>query len=155
MPVDIQTFIECPLLMNERTVVWPEVMPYLGGINDGTRTECVLTGGIGVAKALDIETMVPTGRGLRRLADIAVGDTLSDETGAPTKVLAAHPVLHDRPCYEVQFDDGASVVADAEHLWATRSWNERRKGRPAQVRTTVCVCSRHCDTSARKPSTVS
>ncbi len=51
VPVDIQTFIECPLLMNKRTIVWPEVMPYLEAINDGTRTECVLTGGIGVAKS--------------------------------------------------------------------------------------------------------
>lgn len=50
VPVDVQTFIECPKLMNKRKVVWPEVMPYLRGINDGSYTECVLTGGIGVAK---------------------------------------------------------------------------------------------------------
>ena len=34
-------------------------------------------------------------------------------------VVAATPVMHDRPCYEVEFCDGTVIVADAEHLWQT------------------------------------
>jgi len=50
LPVDPRTFVEHPLLMNKKGVLWPPVMQELQAINDGTRVECVLTGGIGVAK---------------------------------------------------------------------------------------------------------
>ena len=50
LPVDPRTFVECTELMNKKGVLWPPVMKCLEEINDGTRTECVLTGGIGVAK---------------------------------------------------------------------------------------------------------
>ena len=50
IPVDPQTFVECPALMNKRKILWPGVLPVLREINDGTHVECVLTGAIGVAK---------------------------------------------------------------------------------------------------------
>ena len=50
LPVDPRTFVESSELMNKKGVIWPMVMPHLEAINDGTRVECVLTGGIGVAK---------------------------------------------------------------------------------------------------------
>ena len=50
LPVDPKTFVECTELLNKKGVLWPEVMVALEEINDGTRTEAVLTGGIGVAK---------------------------------------------------------------------------------------------------------
>ena len=46
-----QEFVESPSFMNKPNVLWPEVLKALVEINDGSRTECVLTGGIGVAKS--------------------------------------------------------------------------------------------------------
>jgi hypothetical protein len=52
-------------------------------------------------------------------------------------VVAATPVLQDRPCYEVAFSDGTRVVADAEHQWLTETRASRRSPvGAAQVRTT-------------------
>jgi hypothetical protein len=28
------------------------------------------------------------------------------------------PVQHDRRCYEVEFDDGSVLLADADHQWS-------------------------------------
>ena len=50
-PVPIREFIESKSFMNKAGVIWPEVMLALEAINDGSRTECVLTGAIGVAKS--------------------------------------------------------------------------------------------------------
>ncbi|HZV25842.1 MAG TPA: DnaB-like helicase C-terminal domain-containing protein [Acidothermaceae bacterium] len=52
--------------------------------------------------------------------------------GQPTQVVAATSVLLKRPCYEVEFDDGCVIVADAQHQWLTETRANRRSG----VRTT-------------------
>jgi hypothetical protein len=49
-PVGVEEFIESKSFMDAKGIIWPEVMPHLIAINDGTRTTSVLTGAIGVAK---------------------------------------------------------------------------------------------------------
>ena len=51
IPVGPQEFVEGSSFLNKPGILWPEVMKALVAINDGTRTECVLTGAIGVAKS--------------------------------------------------------------------------------------------------------
>ena len=53
------------------------------------------------------------------MGEIQVGGEVFDEHGHACKVIAATPVMHGRPCYEVEFSDGTVIVADAEHLWRT------------------------------------
>jgi Rad3-related DNA helicase len=85
----------------------------------------------GVGKALDVETPIPTPTGWKRMGDLVVGDLVFDETGQPTSVVAAFDTMYDRPCYEVVFSDGSSVVADAEHQWASYTCADREwAGRP-------------------------
>ncbi len=84
----------------------------------------------GTGKALDVDTPIPTPTGWKRMGDLVSGDFVFDEQGHPTRVTAAFDVMHDRTCYEVVFSDGSSIVADAEHEWAThtsvdRSWSSR------------------------------
>jgi hypothetical protein len=55
------------------------------------------------------------------MGDIAVGDSVFDEQGQPCAVLGATPIMYGRPCYEVEFSDGTVIVADAGHLWRTRT----------------------------------
>jgi replicative DNA helicase len=71
----------------------------------------------GVGKALALDTPLPTPTGWTTMGEVSVGDDLIGSDGHPTRVVAATEVLHDRPCYEVEFSDGTVVVADAEHQW--------------------------------------
>ncbi len=88
-------------------------------------------------KALALDTPVPTPTGWRTMGDLEPGDTVFDECGAPTQVVAATEPLLGRPCREVIFSDGQRVVADAAHQWATVDKQGRRAGRQRlSVRTT-------------------
>lgn len=83
-------------------------------------------------KALDVDTPIPLATGgFKRMGDLIAGDLVFDEHGAPCRVLMAHPVMHDRDCYEVVFSDGATIVADGDHLWYTETKADRthREGR--------------------------
>jgi deoxycytidine triphosphate deaminase len=88
-------------------------------------------------KALALDTPIPTPLGWRKMGDLAPGDSVFDETGAPTTVVAVTPPMVDRPCREVIFSDGERIVADASHQWVTIDKNGRRYGRArARIRTT-------------------
>jgi deoxycytidine triphosphate deaminase len=80
-------------------------------------------------KALALDTEIPTPSGWRTMADLEPGDFVFDETGSPCVVLNATPVMSGRPCLEVVFSDGTSVVADADHLWQTIDKSGREHGR--------------------------
>ena len=73
----------------------------------------------GVGKALAFDTPLPTPTGWTTMGDVAVGDELLGADGRPTRVVAATEVMIGRPCYEVEFSDGTTIVADAQHLWST------------------------------------
>ncbi|MFB4276281.1 replicative DNA helicase [Nonomuraea sp. MTCD27] len=72
-----------------------------------------------IGKALDLDTPLPTPTGWTTMGEVEVGDRLIGADGRPTRVVAATEVLHGRPCYEVEFDDGTVIVADAQHQWRT------------------------------------
>ncbi len=78
-------------------------------------------------KALDVDTPIPVPGGWKRMGDLVAGDFVFDHEGKPTRVNHAFPAMHDRTCYRVVFSDGTSVVADAEHLWETDSWSDRKR----------------------------
>jgi deoxycytidine triphosphate deaminase len=88
-------------------------------------------------KALAADTPIPTPGGWRCMAELRTGDQVFDETGAPTTVVAATPLMLGRPCREVVFSDGQSLVADASHGWVTRTRAQRRRGSSGSVRTTA------------------
>ncbi|MFZ3292909.1 MAG: replicative DNA helicase [Mycobacterium sp.] len=73
----------------------------------------------GVGKALALNTPLPTPTGWTTMGDVAVGDELLSADGQPTRVVAATDVMLSRPCYKVEFSDGTSIIADAEHQWPT------------------------------------
>src|SRR6201987_5725770 len=76
-----------------------------------------------IGKALALDTPLPTPSGWTTMGEVRVGDQLLGADGKPTWVVAATEVMHGRPCYEVEFDDGEVIVADADHQWLT--WNPR------------------------------
>ncbi|EMY32702.1 replicative DNA helicase [Arthrobacter crystallopoietes BAB-32] len=70
-----------------------------------------------VGKALALDTPLPTPTGWTTMGEVQAGDEVLAADGTPTLVVAATEVMQDRPCYEVTFDDGSVLVADAEHEW--------------------------------------
>ncbi|MCU1642294.1 MAG: dnaB [Nocardia sp.] len=85
----------------------------------------------GVGKALALETPLPTPTGWTTMGEVSVGDELLDADGLPTRVVAATEIMTGRPCYEVEFSDGAVIVADEQHQWLTETRASRRSAQQA------------------------
>jgi predicted phage terminase large subunit-like protein len=75
--------------------------------------------GRGAGKALALDTPLPTPTGWTTMGKVRVGDRLFDEAGQPCSVLYVTEFQYDRQCYEIRFDDGTTIVADADHRWLT------------------------------------
>src|SRR6202034_2281238 len=80
-------------------------------------------------------TPLVTPTGWTTMGEVAVGDCLVDANGKPTRVVAATEVLHGRPCYEVEFSDGSTIIADENHQWLT--WGRPETSVPPSVVTTA------------------
>lgn len=85
----------------------------------------------GNGKALALDTLIPTPSGFIPMGDLKVGDFVYGSDGRPCRIVAATDVMHGRPCFEVEFNTGEVIVADADHQWVTdaRRDRERLKGR--------------------------
>ncbi len=81
-----------------------------------------------VGKALAVDTPLPTPTGWTTMGEVEVGDQLYGADGLPTTVVAATEIMVDRPCYEVVFSDGSTIVADSEHQWLTETRAARKSG---------------------------
>ncbi|HZR53066.1 MAG TPA: replicative DNA helicase [Streptosporangiaceae bacterium] len=106
-----------------------------------------------VGKALALDTLLPTPMGWTTMGGVSAGDQLLGADGKPVTVVAATDVLHDRPCYEVEFSDGDVIVADENHQWCT--WTARartQRGAPAIVTTGALAASLHDPDGGRQPN---
>lgn len=80
-------------------------------------------------KALALDTPIPTPAGWATMGALKEGDAVFDEAGKPCRVVYAHAVMHDRQCFEVEFSDGSTVIADGDHLWSTWTHADRKNSR--------------------------
>ena len=83
----------------------------------------------GTGKALDVETVIPTPAGPRRMGDISAGDLVYGSDGQPVEVMATTPV-HRTDRFRITFRaDGktTSVVASGNHQWAVLGTRGRAK----------------------------
>lgn len=93
-----------------------------------TTADEILFGGAAFGgKALSINTPIPTPGGWTTMGDLEPGDEIFGDDGLPCRVLGVSPVRCGRLCFEVVFSDGATIVADGEHLWPTLTYDERLK----------------------------
>ncbi len=76
-------------------------------------------------KALALDTPIPTPAGFVSMGELKADDMVFDRHGRPCRIEYVSPVMLGNACYRVQFDDGCSVVADAEHLWVTQTVKQR------------------------------
>ncbi|MGZ4482043.1 MAG: replicative DNA helicase, partial [Gaiellales bacterium] len=86
-----------------------------------------------VGKALALDTPLPTPDGWTTMGDVAVGQQVIGADGRPTTVVAATDIMRGRPCYEVSFSDGTTLVADALHGWLTETRASRKSEQAARV----------------------
>ena len=99
----------------------------------------IVAGRPAMGKALALDTPLATPSGWTTMGEVRVGDLLYDAQGSPTRVVAATEVLLDRPCYEVRFSDGSTIVADAQHQWVTETRAARRQGSGQERRASAAV----------------
>lgn len=72
----------------------------------------------GFGKALDLNTPIPTPSGFKLLNDIHEGDFVFGDDGKPTKVIRESPIYINHDCYQICFQNGEKIVADADHIWS-------------------------------------
>lgn len=75
--------------------------------------------------ALSLRTPIPTPDGWLTLGQVDVGTELFDEKGNICTVTKTTSVFQGN-CYEIVFDDGSSIIADAGHLWTVEERGKRR-----------------------------
>lgn len=86
-------------------------------------------------KALALDEELPTPNGWKRMKDLAVGDYVYGRDGKETQITYKSEVFKDHDVYELEFEDGAVVKADANHIWhvmtkdSRRSYNDYIKGK--------------------------
>lgn len=81
-----------------------------------------------IGKALSLDTPILSKDGFKTVGDVSVGDIIYGRDGKETKVTFITETMIDRPCFEVTFDNGEKIIADAEHLWnfKTSNWISRK-----------------------------
>ncbi|MHA7172425.1 replicative DNA helicase [Arthrobacter monumenti] len=84
-----------------------------------------------IGKALALDTPIPTPTGWTTMGQIQPGEQVLAADGTATDVVAATEVMIDRPCYQVTFDDGTTLVADEEHQWLTDTRASRKSAQAA------------------------
>ncbi len=121
----------------------------LNGLHPGQLI--IVAGRPGLGKALALDTPLATPDGWTTMGEVAVGDQLMDAGGRPTRVTAISEIMHDRPCYEVEFSDGSVIVADGDHRWLTDTEFSREYGTgPAVVTTDEIRSTLHTDAGGRR-----
>jgi phage terminase large subunit GpA-like protein len=95
--------------------------PYIREFNDVLTsrqfTASIFVGPAQSAKALALDTLIPTPDGWSRMGDLCVGDIVFDEKGLPQEVTVATEIMHGKECFRVNFSNGDSIVADIDHKW--------------------------------------
>jgi hypothetical protein len=80
-------------------------------------------------KALDADTSIPTPTGFRKISELGVGDSVFGSDGKSAGVTFHSGLMFNHRCYRLSFDDGTSIIADAEHLWTTQTYKQRKNER--------------------------
>jgi hypothetical protein len=98
----------------------------------------ILADDMGLGKALEINTLIYTPNGTKKIGEIVVGDKVIGSDGNSYNVTGVYP-QGELDLYRVTFNDGVSVLCCKEHIWTVsnkyNSINSKRK--PIQKNLTV------------------
>lgn len=125
----IEKYVYVPegALVGKPMKLLPEQREFIEAIYNNVRDDGKLVTRRGIlsvarknGKALAVGTAIPTPSGWTTMGALRVGDYVLGANGFPTKVTFKSTVHYGHTCYRVFFDDGTSVIADAEHQWYAR-----------------------------------
>lgn len=77
-------------------------------------------------KALDVRTEIPTPNGWKTMGELKEGDKVFDDYGNECNVTYVTEYQYDRACYQIRFDNGETIIADADHQWSVTSEEDRK-----------------------------
>ena len=83
-------------------------------------------------RAMPVGTGVLTPDGFRSIGELEVGDLVIGSNGEPTPVLGVYP-QGEKKIYRLFSQDGSSVLASEDHLWAVRTRDDGNRGKPWRV----------------------
>src|ERR1700730_1789178 len=83
-----------------------------------------------------VATPVLTPDGFQPIGELAVGDLVIGSNGRPTPVIGVYP-QGEKDIYRLTAQDGASTLCSGDHLWAVATRDDRRRGKPLRVLTTL------------------
>lgn len=84
----------------------------------------------GRAQTLDSKILTPNG--WRKMREIEVGDDVIGSDGKAVKVIGVFP-QGKKAVYRLTMSDGSSTLACAEHLWAVKTMEDKRRNKDFRV----------------------
>jgi phosphate starvation-inducible PhoH-like protein len=84
----------------------------------------------GRAQPLNSRVLTPTG--WRTMGSLKPGDAIVGSDGEQTRVTGVYP-QGPKEIYRLTMTDGASTLACAEHLWAVRTLEDKRRHKPLRI----------------------
>lgn len=96
------------------------IMQTLMRVESGEILRLMILAPPGSAKALALDTPIPTPNGWSKMGDLKVGDKVFDENGNPCNVTWVSSIWENRPVYRVRTDCGDEIIADKDHEWKIR-----------------------------------
>lgn len=79
----------------------------------------ILASEMGSGKCQNVNTVIPTPIGYRRMGDLKVGDCVWGSDGKSHNIIGVFP-QGEKAMYELTFSDGQKTNCGEEHLWITR-----------------------------------
>ena len=76
-----------------------------------------IIGSPGGGKALALNTPILTADGCKTMGTLRIGDRVYGPDGELCNIVDKTNLLIERPCYEIEFRDGTTIIADASHEW--------------------------------------
>ncbi|HEX8397164.1 MAG TPA: PhoH family protein, partial [Pyrinomonadaceae bacterium] len=84
----------------------------------------------GRSQTLDSKILTPSG--WRKMGDIEIGDDVIGSEGKAVKVIGVFP-QGKKAVYRLTMTDGSSTLACAEHLWAVKTLEDKRRNKDFRV----------------------
>lgn len=121
----------------------PSLDDIMGGLNKSDLI--ILAGRPGMGKSQNVDAVVYTPSGPRRIGDLRVGDRVLGADGLPATVLGVYP-QGVKPAFRVIMNDGSSTTCNSEHLWAAKTEKDRLKRRDWRVVTLAEIMAHGLET---------
>lgn len=104
----------------------------LGGMQNGDLIVIAGRPSMGKAQPLDAKLLTPVG--WKSMGDIKIGDLVAGSDGEFNRITGVFP-QGKKDIYRVKFTDGTSTECCDEHLWYTKTRNDRKSNRSGTVKT--------------------